>query len=210
MLFPGLEKSVRIGDLQGNSFLVMSANGYPFGKKMIADVLSDVQNHGTIDHLFVCVDAEEDAVDARYQEVDNVIKQHVATGTLFVRYSIIVQNRTIETWFLGNRRIISRSPQGEALRTCLQHYSVLQDDPEDLPVPNDFFGNHAMYHAHYLNAVFSEHNMTYRKSSPGEVLKESYLRQLVLRTRTTGHLATLNHFFTVCQTLGGDPSMLVP
>ncbi|MCX6056731.1 MAG: hypothetical protein NTW69_01070, partial [Chloroflexi bacterium] len=94
-------------DLQGNHFFIVSANGYPFGKAIIADVLSDVHAHGHVDWLFVCIDAEEETVDVRRQEVEEAVQQSLSTASL--SYSIIVQNRTIETWFLGNRRIPAKA-----------------------------------------------------------------------------------------------------
>ncbi|MBF0462849.1 MAG: hypothetical protein HQL87_15850 [Magnetococcales bacterium] len=203
LLFAGLTRAVKIEDLQGNHFLILSANGYPFARNLLANVLADVRSHGQIDLLFVCMDAEEETVAARRQELEDIIAQSLSANTLPMRYAIIVQNRTIETWFLGNRRIVSRAPQGESLRQCLQHYSVVEQDPERLPVPDGSAANHATYHHHYLKAIFNEHGLTYHKNNPGEVLQESYLRQLVLRTRDTPHLATLNHFLHVCQDLGG-------
>ena len=104
---------------------------------------------------------------------------------------IIVQNRCIETWFLGNRRVVRKNPHSPVLRGYLQHYNVMVDDPELMGL-HPAFTRHAQFHASYIKEIFQERQLHYSKKFPGPVLEGAFLDQLRRRVaREPTHLASL-------------------
>ena len=91
-----------------------------------------------------------------------------------------MHNKCIETWFLGNRKIYKRNPQGEKFRAYSAHYNVEIDDPELMEKLPEF-STSAHFHEAYLREMLKEHNIRYRKSRPKEVLKKYYLDEITKR-----------------------------
>jgi hypothetical protein len=91
---------------------------------------------------------------------------------------IVVQNRCIETWFLGNRKMYAPNPNDEKLIAYSRYYNVKKDDPE-------LMGNylpehtHQDFHLQYLRAMLREKRKTYNKSNISATIgQNSYIQQL--------------------------------
>ena len=97
------------------------------------------------------------------------------------KLQVIVQDRCIETWFLGNKRIVSRNPQSERLREYLRFYDVRLNDPEAMGCHPDF-QLHSPFHGAYVGEVFREKRLSNGKVNPGHVLDREFLDELVART----------------------------
>ena len=112
---------------------------------------------------------------------------------------MIVQNRCIETWFLGNDVAFAGAPTGEPLRSYVGFHDVRQRDPEAMSrFPG--FDSHASFHLTYLKAFAADKGWTYSKRRPGKVLDKSFLEQLVSRTRARpDQLATFQEFLRLCR-----------
>lgn len=111
---------------------------------------------------------------------------------------VVVQNRSIETWFLGNRRILARGPQSSKLAQYIQFYDVSVDDPEQMGTFKGF-STHAQFHSAYLREVFREKRISYTKQRPGHVADESYLQQLLKRVSDEPqHLQSFQSFISFC------------
>ncbi|MBA3922589.1 MAG: hypothetical protein H0X31_13185, partial [Nostocaceae cyanobacterium] len=89
---------------------------------------------------------------------------------------VIVQNRCIETWFLGNSKIYSRQPQSQALLDYTRYYNISTDYPELMGKYD--YGVYAAFHEAYLKELFFAKNMQYSKTKPRDVQKEYYLKEL--------------------------------
>jgi hypothetical protein len=110
---------------------------------------------------------------------------------------IILQNRTIETWLLGNRKIITAAPQSKEFIEDFNFYDVSTLDPEAMP-KHESFENHAQWHHHYLKHAFKEKVvLNYSKTDPGHASEDTYLEQLVRRLET-GHIATFAQLVQMC------------
>ncbi len=72
---------------------------------------------------------------------------------------IIMQNRCIETWFLGNRKIYSRQPQSSPLLDYSCHYNISINCPE-LMANYPTFNTHAQFHEAYLRELFRAKNVS--------------------------------------------------
>jgi len=93
---------------------------------------------------------------------------------------LIIQNRCLETWFLGNRKIYSSQPQSKSLLDYSRYYDISVNCPE-LMGNYEKFNTYAQFHEAYLKELFRAKNINYSKKNPGEVLKPYYLEELLTR-----------------------------
>ncbi len=197
--FPHLTEVQAIDEVLVDHYFVFAGMGYPHYKKRIADALNDISRHGHIDHFFICVDAEGFAVEAKTKEIQEIL----SINPPFTNTHVIVHNCCIETWFLGNPRLLPVNPQGSELRNMKRFYNVATDDPEEMGHPNDY-STRAQFHFDYLRLSFQEHGLSYTKIHPRTVVERHYFDALVKRTADTGHMATFQKLITVWRRLGGS------
>ncbi len=197
--FPELEKVDRIEDISDSHYFLISGDGYPSYVQRISAALKDIRAHRQIDHLFICVDAEEFGFDDKLAEIEQLI----AMGPVPRSHFIIVQDCCIETWFLGNSRFMRQNPQSESLRTWKEFYDVSQADPEQMP-RHEYYVTRAQFHLAYLKEMMRERDLSYSKTSPGPVVEEHYFRELVTRNQSTGHLKSFGRLVSVWRSLGAS------
>jgi len=197
--FPRLVKVDRIEDIQDNHYFMITGDGYPKYVDKISAALKDVRNHEDIDHLFICVDAEELSFEEKLAEIEKV----VAAGPVPRSCFIIVQDCCIETWFLGNGPFMRKNPQSEALRKWKEFYDVSQDDPEKIP-HHPGYVTRAQSHLAYLKEMMRERNRAYSKTNPGPVIEMDYFEKLVSRNFNTGHLRIFGRLVSVWRDLGAN------
>lgn len=173
-----------------NNFYIVSACGYPgILDNHLKNAVSDVETLGLFDYFVIVLDSEEQSEAERMEEVKTALKD-VGIELRHSKPYIIVQHHCIETWLLGNRRIISRTPQSHLLRDYIRHYNVINNDPELMPTHRNF-SVAAPFHESYLREIFKERNLTYTKRNPGEALSISYLNEIKNRHQDTAHLRSL-------------------
>jgi hypothetical protein len=182
-------------------YYLVSGEGYPSILDVhLSNAIADVEKWRCYDLLVVVLDADEDTVDERKNAVIAASKRSSPSLTS-ARLEIVVQNRCVETWLLGNRRAFVRNPDGNALRNYIAHYDARREDPELMPAMAGF-NTHAQFHHAYLKAIFDERKMSYTKSRPGDAATQQFLSELVRRTTDNpGHLHTFSRFLDLCREL---------
>jgi hypothetical protein len=197
-LIPELRRMARYDELIPDSYFLFSAEGYPsIILEHIPNSIEDINRIGGYDYFIVALDADQSTVQDRIDEINESLsdKQIHLIGT---ELRIVVQNRYIETWLLGNRRIVRRNPTSLALQEYLGHYDVRLENPELMPEHADF-NTHAQFHARYLKEVFRERNIHYSKKQPGHALDRRYLEELISRVNDEpSHLGSLKVFLDFC------------
>jgi hypothetical protein len=113
-----------------NHYYLFSGQGYPALLNHLANTVEEVNRLAVFDYLVVCLDADEVSVAERKQEVLNFIYKNKIVLNLKTELVVIVQNKCIETWFLGNAKIFKRNPQSLELRNYVDFYNVAKQDPE--------------------------------------------------------------------------------
>lgn len=198
-LLPELIQVKYYDQVQNNNYYLISGEGYPAilydGLDNAIDKLQETQNY---DYLAICVDADEETVDERMSYIKNFIQEkNLNLGN--TKIEIIIQNRCIETWLLGNRKIFdSRQPLEPPLSDYVNFYDVSQDDPEAMGEYE--MKNHAYFHGEYLKEIFRAKNIAYTKKSPGDARERYYLEQLQKRTEyNSTHLKSFQGFLNFCQ-----------
>lgn len=202
-LLPGLRQVERFDAVTERNYFLFSGEGYPGLLRVhLPNAVEDVNKVGRYDYLVVCLDADEATRDQRAAEVHSALANSGRTLKA-AELRVVIQNRCIETWFLGNPRIVTRAAQSPILVSYLHFYDVTTQDPETMGVfPG--FRTHATFHGAYLKEAFREKNLTYTKQYPGHVCDPAYLDQLMRRVQTRPtDLASFQAFLDFCEELRG-------
>lgn len=213
-LFPHLIFVAKPEDAITNSYRIIIGNGYPSifsAAKIYGNIspleacLNDIKTYNNVDHFFICLDAEKYTYQARFDEINTrletlKIKVGIASN-LSTKFHIIIQNCCVETWFLGNAEIPSKSiPKKRKEFSDFQtHYNVLVDDPElmiDYP-PNYYYRTRAKFHKAYLKEYLEEFGLRYIQSSATIITEKEYLEALIERCRSTNHLSSLKYLLDI-------------
>ncbi|MFP4413897.1 hypothetical protein [Coleofasciculus sp.] len=198
-LLPELKPVTYHDQVQKNNYYLISGKGYPAilhdGLDNAIDKIKETNNY---DYLVLCMDADEETVNERESYIENLI-QRKNTDLGDTKIKIIIQNRCIETWLLGNRKIFdSRQPLESPLSDYVNYYDVSHYDPEKMGKYN--MRNHADFHFKYLQKIFEARNISYTKKFPGDAMKRYYLEQLQKRVQDDStHLETFQNFLSFCE-----------
>jgi hypothetical protein len=199
---PTWQRVDRVEDLVDDTFFMISGRGYPSYLNRIKAAIEDVQAQG-VRWLWICIDSE----DMSYQEKMDEIRSILGECDVFHGTRIIVQHCCVETWLLGNSKMVKRVPENEPLRSYMAHYDVIQEDPEDMPsMPG--FATRAKFHLAYLRKVFEERGDRYAKNNPGGAKELYYLRELVRRQQTTKHISSFEALVSAFREIGASDDVL--
>ncbi len=198
-VFPHLTEVKSIAEVQQDHYLMVSGNGYPQYLTRLDEALADIEKYRVIDHFFICVDAEEDPPETKLEEIEN----HIAGRLSAAICQPIIHNCCIETWFLGNKRMMKRQPQSSRLRQWKSFYDVSVNCPESMGAfPG--YRTRALFHLDYLKEMLAERKQSYSKQFPGAVQKHQYLKALVNRHEQTGHIQSFGRLMSLWRSLGGN------
>lgn len=175
-LAPGLTPALRVEDVGAAHYFMVAGRGYPSYLARIQAAVEDIRAFPAFSWLLVLVDAEERTAEERRSEVEEVVRD----ARCPIPSAVFVADCCVETWLLGNPRVLRRNPSSAELRAHLAHYHVGERDPERMPLRPDF-RNRAHHHIGYLKAVFAEQNISFSKSRPGHAADPAYLDALIAR-----------------------------
>ena len=198
-LLPGHSRVRFPGEAARNNYFLVSGDGQPqLYDRQLPNSIADINDCGKYNYLVVCLDADEASAEARRAEVFDRLAVCPAKLDTSVTVRVVVQNRCIETWLLGNRTVFSRTPESDALKRCVTYYNVHDSDPELMgPGPDGL--THSQFHFEYIHSMFRERNLKYTKHYPGHAGDESYLRKLIDRCRIeSDHLSTFAELLALC------------
>lgn len=197
-LLPELQRVQSCDDVNEKNYYLISGEGYPsLIYDFIPRAIAEINSNGKYSYFVVCLDAEENTVAELTTEIDNFLdEQKLKLNN--AELMLIFQNRCLESWLLGNRKIYSRNPQNKPLLDYTKYYDVSVNCPENMGKYQEF-NTHAQFHGAYLRSLFEAKNITYSKKRPGDVLKPFYLEQLVARIQVQPEqLTTFRQFIDFC------------
>ncbi len=193
-LCPNLTRKEAAHEVDHDCYCLKSGRGYPsILTEYLGETILELNHHGKFDFLILCVDSDGRPI----SDVSLEIQEFMEDNKIRIQgyqLKIVVQNISIETWLLGNRKMLQRNPKNAEFRDFLLHYNVAEFDPERMPLIADD-GNLSQFHFDYLRLMLAERNVKYTKEHPRAVTDPDYLDQLILRTQETDHLPTLRDFF---------------
>ena len=205
-LLPELQQVDNCDDVKEKNYYLFSGEGYPSIYNHILTSIAEINSNGKYSYFVVCLDAEENTVAELTTEINNFLteKKLKLNNAELV---LIIQNRCLESWLLGNRNIYSKHPQNSKdtetqylldLLDYTEYYDVSVNCPEKMG-KHPKFNNHAKFHGAYLKALFIAKNTSYSKRRPGDVLKPFYLKQLLARIEVhPEQLTTFRQFIDFC------------
>ncbi len=195
-LVPKLKRVNNFDIVEHNNYYLFDSGGYPAILDDTEDAITNVNNTGKYDYLVVCLDADESSVEDRIKEVEDI-----SINLTKEELIIIVQNRCVETWFLGNREIYTRQPANHSFIKYNKFYNVSENDPELMRKSSNFKGSIAAFHEEYLKEMLREKHLKYSKRNPKTVCEPLYIERLQSRVEETKHLRTLKKFFDFCHNI---------
>lgn len=195
-ILPMLTKVDFEKDVVNNNYYIFSGGGIPSIYSHTVNAIKNINDNPIFDRLIVCLDGEEIGIENRIKEIVDYISESNVSLNKKCRLDIVVQNICIETWFLGNRKIVKKIPDGLLLRDFIDHYNVVIEDPEGMDKLIGF-RNKAHFHYSYFREILKEHNLTYKKSRPNIVMDKSFFDELEKRVNDTNHLPSLKQLLTL-------------
>jgi len=198
-----LKFSSTLDQVNNNNFFIMHGGGYPQYFTVIQNAINDVLSisldgiNRLFDRLVVSTDAEENSYEEKFQEIKEFIESNLENKKIkYLDCKIIIQNFCLETWGLGNRKIISQSNKSDELKKLTKKFNVSKKDPELLTLDHKETLTRAQYAEKYLRAaLLSKHkNLTYNKSNPQALLNKKYFDQLKSRLHDTKHILSFQGF----------------
>lgn len=190
-LNPRLSQVTNIADIRSDNFYLISGHGYPNYLSIIQDAVKDINENDSIDRLVVAVDSEDETVAAKTLEIKAAID---SVGTA-KDARVIVQEKCIESWCLGNRKVIQRNPQNRTLQEFKEFYDVSIDDPAKMGAMNSDL-TAAQFAFRYLSLAMQEKGIYYSKRDPRYVADSRYFFHLRKRCTDDKHIATFSDFLS--------------
>lgn len=181
-----------------NNYYMFSGGGIPSIYNHVINAIKDINDTNIYDRLIVCLDAEDIGVEDRKQKV---LKKIVDNGVILnekCQLEIVVQNVCIETWFLGNKKVVKNNPQSPELISLKNFYDVSENDPEQMTKQSNFTTK-AQFHFKYFREVLKERNQRYSKSNPKIVTHETYFNELRNRVSTTEHIKSFKNLLDILE-----------
>ena len=197
-----LPKHTRVIDPQeaaGAHYFLTSGQGYPrILDEGIPAAIEDISIHGGYDYFVVSVDADEDDPEQKREEVVQFVRECTPSLPGQTVLQVIVQTKSIESWFLGNRRVVSANPGCPVLRGYMGEYDIRELCPECMGGHAEFPTVQA-FHLDYLERVLRERHLRYSKLYPGQVQERHYLEQLIERSGDSRHLRSFKTLIDLCE-----------
>jgi hypothetical protein len=199
-LLPELSRVNVFNQVVENNYYIFSGQGIPSIYNHTVNAIKDINALGDkYDYLIIALDADELSVEKRAERVLEKINETGIELNSNCQLEIIVHNKCVETWFLGNINVYKRNPQNERFLEYSKHYNVEENDPELMErLPR--FVTTSQFHEAYLREMLNEYNIRYRKSRPNEVLKRYYLKELIKRVQDEPtHLQSFAKFLSLLE-----------
>jgi hypothetical protein len=183
------------------NYFVFSAGGQPLWNQL-EGAIATVNEFSQYKYLLLCADLE--------WRLDRQTFIHEAEAELIKRGSTpkhaeiiyILQNRCIETWFLGNQNLMKQNKCRAACKEYLEFYDVSIHCPELMGKPDWYPGRPrnaiARFHQQYLQKI--------AKCNPKNNAKQFQSQEFVdgLKVRVTNyqdHLPSFQKLLDFCQAL---------
>ena len=202
ILLPEITRVGFFDDVDSHNYKLFSGDGFPhLLHNHLKASIEDVNESGNYDYLIICLDSDDSTVNERIEEIKDFMDIHKIKLENHTQLRIIVQQKCIESWLLGNRKVFKKNPQSESLTELIQFFDVSLNDPELMNKPENFVGSIADYHFGYLRDMLETRNISYTKRQPRDVIEKHYLDELIQRTEETNHLKTFQYFIEFCKEL---------
>ena len=177
-LVPKLARVNHPSAITNNTYYLISGGGFPsiLDNHLVYSV-KDANNIGNFNFLVLIIDTDDMTPEKKITEVEQFVKENnIKLNNC--KLIIIPQIVCMETWFLGNRKIYTRTPPNAESASYSNHYDVSKYNPELMIKPDNYIGTNADYHFNYLKNMLRAKNIRYSKSNPQAVHEPHYIEEL--------------------------------
>jgi len=109
-IVPELVQVESFNKAKKNSYYIFSGGGMPSIYNHAINAIKDINSIGVYDYLIIALDAEElSPVRRKEKLLEHLAKENVELHKN-CKLEVIIHNKCIETWFLGNRKVYKRNP----------------------------------------------------------------------------------------------------
>tara|TARA_R110001632_G_scaffold96631_1_gene202999 strand:+ start:718 stop:1401 length:684 start_codon:yes stop_codon:yes gene_type:complete len=190
--------------VSSKNYYLFNGNGFPaLLHNHLKKSIEEVNELNNFNYLVLILDVDESTYEGRIEEVKEFIKDNNIVLNKTTELVIIPQNRCIESWFLGNKKIFKSNPQSHELLKYVQFYNVRDNDPESMGILPKF-NTHSQFHAEYCTEFLRERNIRYSKNRPNGVIDKHYLENLIERSTESGHLKSFKIFTDFCKKINSE------
>ncbi len=122
-LLPELQRVDNCDDVKEKNYYLISGEGYPSLYNYIppAPSIAEINSNGKYSYFVVCLDAEENTVAELTTEIEDFLSQQKLKLNN-AELVLIFQNRCLESWLLGNRKILQHIPEDILKTTFIRLY----------------------------------------------------------------------------------------
>ena len=203
-LIPALTSVEWAYQVSDKNYFLFNGNGFPaLLHTHLKNAIDEVNELKKFDYLILFLDVDESTVNGRIEEVKEFLKENELKLDEGTELIIIPQNKCIESWFLGNKKIFKSNPHSTELVKYIQFYNVKENDPELMGIYPEF-NTHSQFHAEYCTEFLRERNIRYSKKRPNGVISKDYLKNLIERTEKTSHLESFKTFIDFCEKVNSE------
>lgn len=214
-LLPHFKRVNEYDQVTDNNYFIFNAFGQPaIIDEHLPNAIKDInllesQGKHYYNYLLVCLDSEEMNADELRSDILTSVQSNKNINLSGLKLVLIIQNRCIETWLLGNQNFVLTQAANIPLKysepflTYRNHYDVRNQDPELMGIYSGSKSiTYAQFHEEYLKAVFKARELSYSKGKSKEVGEKFYLDGLIKRvTVQPNHLNSFQYFLSVIRTL---------
>jgi len=177
-LVPKLVRVNHPSAITNNTYYLISGGGFPsILDNHLVDSVEDINNIGNFNFLVLIIDTDDMTPEQKTTEVVQFVKENnIKLNNC--ELIIIPQVVCMETWFLGNPKIYTRTPPNEECAFYSNHYNVSKYNPELMIKSDNYIGTNSDYHFNYLKNMLRAKNIRYSKSNPQAVHEPNYIKEL--------------------------------
>lgn len=211
-LLPELIEIDDFYDVSENNYYIFSGGGIPNIYNHLKNAIQDVNEVDKYDYFILILDAEEFSVQDRKDEIEQKINKLAFQGIYLksTTFATIVQNRCIETWFLGNDTLIDNDTlinNGQAKKNLINeyinYYDISTNNPEQMGKYT--FNTHAQFHKKYLREILKSKGMRYSEGNIKDVGTKKYFDCICNRNlKNNNELKSFKEFITLCKNLKSE------
>lgn len=204
-LLPMLTQVKRYDEAVANNYFMISGKGYPsMLSNHLKSSVEEINEIGVYDYLVLCLDGDDVGVESRKKEVLEFMKEENILLNENTKFEIIIQEKCIETWFLGNQSIFKQNPQNEKLASYVNFYNVKKNNPELMDKIPGFKDSVSGFHEEYFRLLLHERSVNYSKQMPGAVVEQYFLKAIQKRHQGTTHLQSFGNFIIFCEKIAKE------
>lgn len=233
LLLPEYHHITKVNDVEQyeNCYYMFSSKGYNAGYyqmgipavyNTIINGLKDIANYGLYHKLIYLGDSENiplanphECIARRKNIIYNYIQENAEKKIKQLSESklkLIIQHNCIETWLLGNKKIVRQNINDSDVLNLLSSYNIKNNDPENMTLDNvpefikDSIKTIPQFHKYYLRKIINlatkgQINTVNIKSSYKYFSNESYLSALRTRFITDSHIKSFGYFLKNTESL---------